>query len=143
MKLLVAIDLSESTEKIIEKTLGLAKALSAKIWLVHIAEPEPDFVGLDVGPQYERDALSEKFHREHAELQAIAERLRKEDLETTALLIQGVTVESILKEVAKLDPDMVVVGSHGGGAMRQLLVGSVSEGVLRKVDCPVLVIPTR
>jgi nucleotide-binding universal stress UspA family protein len=143
VKLLVAVDLSESTGKIIEKSRHLAKALSAKVWVLHIAEPEPDFVGLDVGPQYERDALSEKFHRQHSEIQAIAEGLRKEGLDTTALLVQGATIESILKEVSKLDPDIVVVGSHGGGAMRQLLVGSVSEGVLRKADCPILVIPTR
>ena len=92
MKLLVAIDLSDATGKIVDKTRDLAKSLSAKVWLLHIAEPEPDFVGYDVGPQYERDAISEQFHREHMDLQAIADGLRKEGLETTALLVQGATV---------------------------------------------------
>jgi nucleotide-binding universal stress UspA family protein len=47
-----------------------------------------------------------------------------------------------LKEAADLDIDLIVVGSHGHGAMYQLLVGSISEGVLRRSNRPVLVIPT-
>ena len=41
MKLLVGVDLSESTEKIVKKAEEIAKALSAKVWLLHIAKPEP------------------------------------------------------------------------------------------------------
>ena len=69
-------------------------------------------------------------------------RLREAGLETTALLLQGATVETLLKEASKLDIDMIVVGSHGRGAMHQLLVGSVSEGVIHASECPVLVVPT-
>ena len=142
MKIVVAIDLSESTDRIINEVKEFAASRSAKIWLLHVASPEPDFVGLDVGPQSERDALAEKFHREHAQLQQLADRLRAADLETTALLVQGPTIETLLNEVTKLGANLVVVGSHGKGAMYQLLVGSISEGVLRKAECPVLVIPT-
>ncbi len=142
MKLLVGVDLSDFTEKVVKKAEEIATALSAKVWLLHVAEPEPDFVGLEVGPQSTRDSLSKRFHAEHRQIQEMAERLRKTDLDTTALLVQGATVETILKEASKLDVDMIVVGSHGRGAMYQLLVGSVSEGVLHKSECPVLVVPT-
>jgi nucleotide-binding universal stress UspA family protein len=60
----------------------------------------------------------------------------------TALLVQGVTADTILEEAAKLAADIIVVGSRGKGALQQLVVGSVSEGVLRKSQCPVLVVPT-
>jgi nucleotide-binding universal stress UspA family protein len=63
-------------------------------------------------------------------------------LDTTALLVHGATVEVILKEASDLEVDLIVVGSHGRGAMYQLLVGSVSEEVLKKSRIPVLVIPT-
>jgi len=127
---------------VLRKVREIAKGLSAEIWLLHVAEPEPDFVGFDVGPQAERDALSKKFHREHAEIQAIAKQLRSENLETTALLIQGATVETILNEAAKLRTDIIILGSHGRGAMHRLLVGSISEGVLRHAKSPVLIVPT-
>lgn len=142
MNILVAIDLSDCTETIVKKARDFAKPLAAKIWLLHVAEPEPDFVGYDVGPQYERDALSEKFHQEHSEIQAIANNLRTEGLDATALLVRGTTAETILSEAAKLNADMVILGSHGRGAVRRFLVGSVSEGVLRHAACPILIIPT-
>ncbi|MEW5940915.1 MAG: universal stress protein [Chloroflexota bacterium] len=69
--------------------------------------------------------------------------MRKAGLDATALVVQGATVETILNEASKLEADMIVVGSHGHGALYQLLVGSVCEGVLRKAACPVLVVPTR
>jgi nucleotide-binding universal stress UspA family protein len=143
MKILVAIDLSECTETILRETQNIAGSLSAEVWLLHVAEPDPDFVGYDAGPQSERDAIAKQFHREHSELQALANKLRQEGLDTTALLVQGTTSETILAEALKLQADMVIVGSHGRGAMHELLVGSVSEGVLRRAESPVLVVPVR
>ncbi len=142
MKILVGVDLSESTEKVLKKSEELAKALSAKVWLLHIAEPDPDFVGLEAGPQSVRDSFSKRFHDEHCKIQEIADRLRKAEIDTTALLVQGATVETILMKASDLDVDIIVLGSHGRGAMYQLLLGSVSKGVLHKSECPVLVVPT-
>ena len=141
MKLLVCIDLSESTEIIVKKIEEIAIALSAKVWLLHNAVPEPDFVEFKVDPQAARESLAKKFHGEHRQIQELANRMRKAGLDTTALLVHGATVETILNEASELEVDMIVVGSHGRGAMYQLLVGSVSEGVLRKSRCPILVVP--
>ena len=143
MRLLVATDLSASSAAIIKHALDIARSSNCKLWLVHVADPDPDFVGYGVGPQSVRDSLATGFHREHAELQGIADRLRDQGVDATALLIQGATAETILQEASKLQVNMIVVGSHGHGAMHKLLVGSVSENVLRKATTPVLVVPTR
>ena len=87
-------------------------------------------------------SIAERFHNEHHQIQEIAAKLLKAGIDATALLVQGATAETILKEASKLEADMIVVGSHGKGAMYQLLVGSVSEGVLHKSECPILVVPT-
>ena len=142
MKLLVAVDLSESTQTIVEKVEEMNKEYPAKVWILHNAEPEPDFVEFKVDPLAARETLAKKFHNEHRQIQEIANRLRKAGLDATALLVHGATVETILKEASDLDVDMIVVGTHGRGAMYQLLLGSVSEGVLHKSRYPVLVIPT-
>ena len=143
MRLLVALDLSEPTQLIVEKAEELAKEMSAQVWVVHNAEPAPDVLEFRADPQAARDKLAEKFHREHRQIQEIAERLRQQGLDATALLVHGPTVEIILKEAEDLEVDMIIVGSHGRGAVYQLLVGSVSEGILRQSRCPVLVVPTR
>ena len=142
MRILVGIDLANSSESVAEKALDMARALSAESWLLHVAEPEPDFVGMDVGPQSVRDALAQKFHEEHRRIQLLAERFRVAGAPAKALLAQGPTVATILGEAEKLKADMIVIGSHGHGAVYHLLVGSVGEGVLRQADRPVLVVPT-
>ncbi len=63
MKILIGIDFSESTEKIAKKTEEIATALSANIWLLHVAEPELDCIAFKEGLQSERDFLAKKFHK--------------------------------------------------------------------------------
>lgn len=142
MKILVCVDLSDSTEEILKTIEELCQPLNAKVWLLHNAIPEPDTIEFKVDPIEARESLAKKFHRQHREIQKFAERLRKSGVEATALLVHGKTVDTILTEAADLDVDLIVVGSHGHGAMYHLLVGSISEGVLHRSSKPVLVIPT-
>ena len=139
----MALDLSGPTEKIVRAAEQLAKNTSAQVWVLHNAEPGPDVLEFRADPQAARDSLAEKFRLEHRQIQKIAKRLREEGLDATALLVHGPTVETILKEASDLDVDIIIVGSHGRGAVYQLLVGSVSEGILRESQCPVLIVPTR
>jgi len=142
MKILVCIDLSDSTEEILKTIEKLCRPLNAKIWLLHNALPEPDTIEFKVDPIEARESLAKQFHHQHRQIQELAERFRKSGVDATALLVHGKTVDTILTEAADLDIDLIVVGSHGHGAMYQLLVGSISEGVLHGSSRPVLVVPT-
>lgn len=142
MKMLVALDLSDATDEIVEQVAPIARALSADVSLLHVAEPDPDFVGYETGPQVVRDSEAEDLRAEHRQVQEIAKQMQADGIKAKALLVQGPTVDTILRKAAELDVGMIVVGSHGRGAMYQLLVGSVSEQVLHRSDVPVLVIPT-
>ena len=140
-KLLVPIDFSDHTPAVLRAASELGAALEAKLWLVHIADPEPDFVGYEPGPDVVRDQVAEKLRGEHTRLHELADELRDRGLDVTALAIQGPTVQSILSEAEKLGVDLIVLGSHGHGAIYRSLVGSVSEGVLHRSTCPVLIVP--
>jgi len=156
MNILVCVDFSDGLPKLIAETKLLANALSSKVWLLHVAEPKPGmipytgsyvdygsgFVDYGPDPKVLRDQVAQKFHAEHRALQKEAEGLRGAKIETTALLIQGAVIKTILEEAEKLTIDLIILGSHGHGAVYSLLVGSVSEGVLKNAVCPVLVIPT-
>ncbi len=143
MNILVAVDLSPASESVVQIAASVARATGAKVYIMHCAEPEPDFVGYDAGPEVVRDQIAAEFHREHEQVQALANGLREEGMDATALLIQGPTVETTLKEARRLEAELIVVGSHGHGAVYDLLVGSYSAGILRKSEVPVLVVPTR
>lgn len=142
MKILAAIDLSPATEKVIEITRQNASLAAASVTVLHVVDPEPAFVGYEVGPQTVRDQLAQRFRREHEECQKRAAELREKGINATGLVAQGATSETILKEAERLGSDLIVVGSHGHGAMYQMVVGSVSEGVIRGAKCPVIVVPT-
>jgi nucleotide-binding universal stress UspA family protein len=142
MNIIVAVDFSEVTRSIVELVGRMSPQMASHVYLLHAAEPDPDFVGWAAGPAVVRDQMAAEFHREHRELEDLAEGLRSSGLEVTALLIQGPTVRTILQEVDKLGGHLLVVGSHGHGAAYDLLVGSISAEVIRRSKIPVLVVPS-
>jgi nucleotide-binding universal stress UspA family protein len=119
----------------------LARALGAEVFLLHVAPPEPEFITYEPGPPSVREAVAQEISDRHRKLHAIDRDLEKLGIRVTSLVIQGYTVEKILQEIDRLRIDLVVMGSHGHGALHHLLLGSVSEGVLRKTPCPVLIVP--
>lgn len=143
INIVVPVDLSAATGRVIDFATLIARETDSAIWLLHVADAEPDFVGYDAGPAAVRAQLAETFRDEHERLQAEAERLRNKGLDATALLVRGPIVETVLAETKKLDGDLLIVGSHGHGALYDLIAGSVSQGILKDSDIPVLVVPVR
>ena len=139
--ILAAVDFSEVSKTVVEQAALLAEAFSAELTLIHVAAPNPDFVGYEAGPQHVRDARAKDLRSEHRDIQALADGLRERSVSARALMIQGPTVEKILEEAEQLRADTIVIGSHGHGALHRVLLGSVSEGVVRGARCPVLVVP--
>ena len=142
MSLLVAVDFSNVSDDQLEIVGRLAKP-NREIYLLHVAEPDPSFVGYEAGPDEVRHEVAVEFKREHEQLHDLANRLRKDGHEVNALMVQGPTVQTILAQAEKLGAEVIVVGSHGRGKLFDLAVGSVSAGVIRKSKVPVLVVPSR
>ena len=143
MKLLAALDLSTTTPAVLREARAWARRLSAELVLIHVAEPDPDFVGYGPGPESIRLAVAHKFQRAHVQIEAAARELRKEGVDTTALLLQGITAETILREADKLSADAILMGARAHGAVHKFFVGSTSQEVLRHSTRPVLLIPPR
>ena len=142
MNAIVAMDFSAVSEQQLA-VVGRLTHENWHIYLLHVAEPNPDFVGFDTGPDVVRDQMAKQFHREHEQIQDMAQRLRDAGLDATGLLVQGPTVDTILGQAEKLEADLIIVGSHGHGAVFDMLVGSISAEVIRRSTVPVLVVPAR
>ncbi len=139
--ILVAIDFSSITHKLVEKAAFFAGFTDAKLWLVHIAAPDPVFVGFEVGPQHVRDSKAEVLRMEHRELQTLASQLKAKGFNAEALLIQGPTSETLVEEASKLKADLIVLGAEDHGAIFKAIFGSVWEDVAKNVKVPVLLVP--
>jgi nucleotide-binding universal stress UspA family protein len=57
-------------------------------------------------------------------------------------IVVGRAADEIVEAAGRPDVDLVVVGARGLGALERVLLGSVSEGVLRHADRPVLIVKT-
>ena len=100
-------------------------------------------MGFEAGPQSVRDARANELRNEHRAFQQQAKEICGKGVDAEAYLIQGPTVDTILEQADHLQADLLVLGSHGHGALYRALLGSVCEGVLRRTNIPVLIVPAR
>jgi nucleotide-binding universal stress UspA family protein len=151
MKIITAIDFSDITPRLLEQTTALAKALNADLFLIHVAEPNPDHIAYDYDPATVytvdsaevRSSIAARFQQEHKTLQEYAEDMREQGINCTALMIQGITVELLLKEAERLEADFIIAGTHGKGLISQLLLGSISEQLIKQATIPIHLVPAK
>ncbi|MBX3023574.1 universal stress protein [bacterium] len=139
--ILAAVDFSPVSSAVIEQATALSQAFGAALWMLHVAAPDPDFVGYEPGPQSVRRSVAAGLHDDHRRLQEESAAVRQRGVDCTALLVQGTTPDTIVREADRLGVDLVVLGSHGHGAIRRALLGSVSEHVLHHARRPLLIVP--
>lgn len=140
--LLACIDFSDETMAVVETAFELGAAVGAKVVLLHVGAPEPDFVGYDPGPQSVRDQVASTLRQEHRDIEALAAKAPP-GVTVQPLMVQGSSADAILEQADRLDADMIVLASHGHGALYDLLVGSVAKGVLAGAKIPVMVVPRK
>lgn len=140
--ILVPVDFSDVTTAVVETARKFAAAFQGRLVILNVAEPEPDFVGFEAGPPAVRIATARDYKVERQRLDDIKTRLLAGGSDVTALHIQGPIVDKILHEAGEQQADLIVIGSHGHGAFYDLLVGSVTQGVIKDAKCPVVVVPS-
>lgn len=139
--ILVAIDFKDSSHHLIDIAEELALKFSSKVWIVHIAAPEPEYVGYQVGPQYVRNNRASELRSEHRVLESYVEKLHKKHIAAQSVLLEGGTVDMIEKESKRLDADLVIIGHHKHGVFYKTFVGCTDSEVVNRLKIPVLIIP--
>ncbi|WP_226665247.1 universal stress protein [Metabacillus litoralis] len=142
-KILVAIDGSDEAEWAFKKAVTIAKRNSAKLTLCNIIDSRELTVstyGLYADTTMVENA--EKFAREL--LERYQETAREMGLnQVDAIIKYGSPKTKISKEIApEYQVDLIVCGATGMNAVERILVGSVSENILRYAKCDVLVVRT-
>ena len=140
MDLMVATDFSPHGKAVLRVARRLGQALGARIWVVHVAAPA---AGRRMHGSGGGGAAVDDLREETRLVEEAATALHESGLEATGLLVEGPPARTLLEEAARLAVDMIVIGSHGYGAVARALLGSVSAGVVRHATCPVLVVPAR
>lgn len=139
--ILVAVDLKESSQLLIDTAAELAEKFSSKVWILHIADPEPDFVGNKVGPQYIRDIREKELHHEHQLAQKYSDQLKRKGIVSDGLLIAGATIQTIIEEMGKLGIDFLIIGHHKHSFFYPIFADITDTAVIKKSKVPILVVP--
>ena len=140
--ILFATDGSPSAEEAQKEAFELARRLDAPLVVVSVAHAALPAVGYAAyGYSNVVAELTQAEHKRVQELLAtIATAACGAGLSCTTVLADGFTVEEICEVASERDAQLIVVGSHGWGAARRFLSGSVSTGLVHSAPCPVLVV---
>lgn len=139
--ILVALDFDDNEQKLIDQAVQLAEAFNSKLWLMHIAAPDPDFVGYEVGPQYIRDERASNLRKEHRQIQAYTAKVKERGIEAEGLLVQGATIEMIIEESEKLKTDLIIAGHLKQGFFYNAFIGSTSSEIIKRSKVAVMIVP--
>ena len=133
--ILALVDHSDVTPKVLDETHRLARAFGGRVILLHVT---PETVIAEYGPV---PLSAEERRAEQQKLFALRDALAARGTSATAQQAEGNVVDTILVKCRQLAPDLIIMGSHGHGSLYNLLVGSVTAGVLKRATCPVMVVP--
>ncbi len=137
-KILCPIDHSDCSKEALKYAVSFAMKDEAKLLLLHIIDIRSFNEGLDaMSTQIPNEETLEQLRVKL--LDCIPEEIR-DDMDVEALVIQGIPFAEIIGTAKEKEIDMIVIGSHGRTGISHMMLGSVSEKVVRKAPCPVLTV---
>lgn len=147
--ILVATDFSDPAERALLHALALAKAFGARLSIIHVvpeAVPVPASGPLLPGAPIAPPAISSSERQDlvRPRLESVLDRCRAEAVPVDGELLShaGTSLyHPIVETASERSADLIVMGTHGRSGLDRLLLGSVTEGVIRHSRIPVLAVP--
>lgn len=136
-KMLVAIDLSEETEQILETAVSLRQDHGAELLVVHVVER----VGTAYGGDVVMDMAKYQDQLNTAAKERLAAYADQYNVEASQVIVTvghpQIEIDSLAKEH---DIDLVVIGSHGRRGFQRLMLGSTANSILHGATYDVLAV---
>jgi nucleotide-binding universal stress UspA family protein len=140
-RVLVPTDFSEYSQAALTYGVALAEKFGSSLYLLHIVQDLALFVpdAIAIAPP-----IAPPVEQFRAAAQTALERLvRENQLEKLAVqcrVAEGTPFYEIIRFAKEEDIDLIVMGTHGHSGLAHVLLGSVTEKVVRKAPCPVLTV---
>jgi nucleotide-binding universal stress UspA family protein len=135
-KILVAVDGSEHSGKVIETAIQYARLLSAKVVLVHCHKKFPTILGEPL----RNEAIVTTLRKAEELIAPFTKRLREAEIDAEERLMED-PAGAVIPDIARIEKcDLIIVGSRGLTNLEGLFLGSVTNRVLHTTPCSVLVV---
>ena len=133
-KILYPTDFSEPSRPAFDVACSLARDYGAELLVCHVAAPAVMLAGEGVV----LETLAEEVEQVAARLGQV--KSDHPQVRLTHVLLRGDPAGEILRLAGDAKPDLIVMGTHGRSGLGRLLMGSVTEAVMRKAPCPVVTV---
>lgn len=151
-KILIALDYDPTSQKVAETGFSLAKTMGAEVILLHVIADATYYSSLQYSPITGFLAFSDtdmthlldsdglKNATKHY-LDKIKNHFGSNTVQT--MIKEGDYADAILKTAKELHADIIVMGSHSRKWLNEILMGSVTEKVLRHTVIPLFIVPIK
>lgn len=140
-RILVPTDFSKHSQNALRYAAAFAEKFGAELYLLHVVQdlalfiPEAVSVAPPIAPPIEqltaavREALDRVLRESNLQGLTVHQEVR-----------EGTPFYEIIQAAKERDIDLIIMGTHGHGGLAHVLLGSVTEKVVRKAPCPVLTV---
>ncbi len=137
-KILVALDCGDQTSKVLEAALAIGRSFGSELFLVHaVSIQTPEEASANEDTRF-LDACVRAGMRKVKD--AVAARPSLNSLRHHEIAAAEPPFDLIQRVVASEKIDLIIAGSHGAAGLQRLAIGSFSEGLMRRVTCPTLIV---
>ncbi|TLU82598.1 MAG: universal stress protein [Chlorobium sp.] len=135
--ILCPVDFSDASRKAVQYAREFASSMGSSIYLLNVVEPRP--MAVDITLNYV--PLEEDLEKAAQEdLDVVLQDLLGADLKAECAVEIGNPADVILDKSGDPEINLVIMGSHGKKGLSRFIMGSVAETVVRKAQCPVLIV---
>ncbi len=143
-KILVPLDASKRAEAILPHVKNLALCFKAEVILFIVMELGHLLVHDEIiGMSTYQERLDQQIKETESYLASLQEQFREEDIKVQTLIGDGPVVKAILDAAKSENADLLGMASHGRSGLSRTFYGSISAGVLQRIDRPLLLIRSR
>jgi nucleotide-binding universal stress UspA family protein len=142
-RILCPVDFSEFSAPALERAVRLGEWFEARVEVLNVIPYQPFAMPAGMGPAYFPDPLEvtpAQRNQAARNMADLVEPLLGEGVPIVTKVLEGEPWRVILEEAKGVPADLLVIGTHGRSGFEQLLLGSVTEKVLRRAPCPVLTV---
>ena len=136
-KILVAADLTSHSDRTLDYASALAQLFGARILLLHVVDPSLFWAFPLTGMSDEPARIKEQLN---ARVSQIASTLSRNGVKCEAVMREGSTRSAIRAIIREEDIDLLVLGGHRPGSLRQLAFGSTFNAMIHEAACPVITV---
>lgn len=135
-RVLVPIDFSETSKVALRHGINLARAFNARLTLLHV----PEHPGTAAEAEYPIGLFETMQNAAHDRLGTLLTPDEIKELTPERVMRLGVPADEIVRFAAEHHADLIVMGTHSREGVARIMVGSVTEKVVRRAPCPVLTV---